>query len=211
MSEFHTTTSNWSENIEKVISQIGISCDSYKWMSIYTAKRNEYKYNILMYTSIITGPVSGVLSIFSSSETATMFVTVFSFLSGIISTIIKFSEFGEKATLYKSVAAKYSSLENNIKRQLSLNREDRVNAGEYLEWISRSYDELFSTTPLIPDDIYQRFEKSHSLNSDVPVKQNSVEVEVKEQSHKFTTNNKVEFNTYSDGKMKYEMARLFKN
>jgi hypothetical protein len=223
MSEFHTTTSVWTENIESVLSQIHKTCISYKWMSIATSKRNEMKYNVLMYISIVIGPLSGILSVFSESQTTGMFVTVFSFMSGVISAVIKFSEFGEKAALYKTIAAKYSSLQNNINRQLSLNKEDRVNAGEYLEWISRSYDELFSATPLIPDDIYHKFvdnkvvnnEDYTKKNSDVKVESNKVEhqlnMTIENGENKFATSHSIDFGQYSDGKMRYELARLAKS
>lgn len=201
MSDFNQIKiSNWNENIESVLSELGKTCSSYKWMNIETAKRNEFKYNLLMYSTIIIGPVSGILSVFSqdSSVITNMFITVFSFMNGVVSAIIKFSEFGEKASLYKGIAAKYSSLENNIKRQLSLDKTERVNAGEYLEWISRSYDELFSSTPLIPSDIYERFIVKEETKKETiePIK--------------LGNSYSIDFSRYSDGKMKYELARLAK-
>lgn len=206
--EFHTTTSDWSDTIENTIKDIGDSCLAYKWMNILCVKKNELKYNTLMYSSIVIGPVSGVLSAISNGEAPTLqiLVTVFSFLSGVISAIIKFSEFGEKAVLYKNAASKYSSLENNIKRQLSLARDDRVNAGEYLEWISTSYDELFSSSPLISDDVYEdwlAFAEENKIETKVIKRQatlNSVKTET-------TT----EITKYSEGKMRYEMGRLNKS
>jgi hypothetical protein len=163
--KFHTITSNWSDNIEKILKEMGESCLGYKWMNIHAAKKNNYKYNILMYISILIGPVSGVLSTQRETEFLQVIVTVFSFISGFISAIIKFSEFGEKAISYKTTASKYASLEGNIRRQLSLSREDRVNAGEYLEWVSTSYDDLFTASPLISDDIYQEWVKFAEKNN----------------------------------------------
>jgi hypothetical protein len=176
-------------------------------MNILSVKKNELKYNILMYTSIIIGPVSGILSAVSNGDnlpTLDILVTVFSFLSGVISAVIKFSEFGEKAISYKTAAAKYSSLENNIKRQLSLQRDDRVNAGEYLEWISTSYDELFSGSPLVTDEIYEEWIRF--------AKENNIETKIKQHAPLSTvkTETNVDLTKYSDGKMRYEMARLFR-
>jgi hypothetical protein len=205
--KFHTTTSTWSDSIENTIKDIGDSCLAYKWMNILSVKKNELKYNILMYTSIIIGPVSGILSAVSNGDnlpTLDILVTVFSFLSGVISAVIKFSEFGEKAISYKTAAAKYSSLENNIKRQLSLHRDDRVNAGEYLEWISTSYDELFSGSPLVTDEIYEEWIRF--------AKENNIETKIKQHAPLSTvkTETNVDLTKYSDGKMRYEMARLFR-
>ena len=245
--KFHTITSNWTDNIEKILKEMGESCLGYKWMNVYAAKKNDYRYSILMYISILIGPVSGVLSAVSTqnkTEFLQVIITVFSFMSGLISAIIKFSEFGEKATSYKATASKYASLEGNIRRQLSLSREDRVNAGEYLEWVSISYDELFSASPLISDDIYQewvKFAKENSIsvpkelgrvvvdNSSDKIAQLSTRaaVDVNKDEHKShievivqdrpvertrtaVDGSSIDLTKYSDGKMRYEMARLYR-
>lgn len=196
--KFHTVTSVWNDSIENTLKEICDKCLAYKWMNIFSVKKNQLKYNILMYTSIIIGPISGVLSTVSNTDNSiSILVTVFSFFSGVISAIIKFSEFGEKASSHKTAATKYSSLENNITRQLSLNRSDRVNAGEYLEWITTSYDELFSSSPFISDEIYYEWKIFSKENKITTGKEIEIKIE-----------NNVDIEKYSDGKMRYEMARL---
>ena len=95
----------------------------------------------------------------------------------------------EKVTEYKSLAAKYASLEHNINRQLSLDKSERVNPGEYLEWISSSYETLFARSPNVPLEA---------------VESEKIEVVIDK-------NKNVDLDTYADGKMKYELARLNKN
>lgn len=156
---FHTKTNIWTEKIEHTLREIGEFCTGYKWMNLYAAKKTLRKYNILMYSSIFIGPISGVLSAIASNyedkaEQLQVIITIFGFLSGVVSTIIKFSKLSDKSSSYKTVSAKYASLEGNIRRQLSLSRNERVNPGEYLEWISSSFDELFNSTPLVSDNIY---------------------------------------------------------
>lgn len=186
---FHTVTSTWTESIEKVIKDIGESCEGYKWMNIFAAKKTSRIYNILMYTLIFMGPLSGVLSTMSTvdekdnSKTIQIIVTILSFISGVISTVIKFSRFEQKSISHKTVASKYASLEGNIRRQLSLYRDERVNAGNYLEWVSISFDDLFISTPLISDEIYQKwveFAKQNGLH--IPEQLGNT-IEVAEVSH----------------------------
>lgn len=256
---FHTVTTHWTDKIEKTLKEIGESCTGYKWMNIYAAKKTLRKYNILMYSSIIIGPISGVLSAVAGkyedySDRLNIIITIFGFLSGVVSALIKFSKLGDKSTSYKSVAAKYASLEGNIRRQLSLIREDRVNPGEYLEYISKSFDDLFTSAPLLSENIYQEWVSYASKNGlTIPkelgkmIGDNDDENKIqklcsldkisintdrkseimetpkfeiiidKESTTKPLTPSKreniyqqnTEFNEYSDGKMKYEMARLF--
>jgi hypothetical protein len=213
-------------------------------MNIFAAKKNEKRYNYLMYLSIFLAPITGTLSAISSNEhydTLQILITTFSFLSGIISGIIKYSEFGEKSLSYKTIASKYASLEMNIRRQLSLPKQDRVNAGEYLEWITSSFDDLFSTAPLISDDIYSdwvSFAKDKNLNISKDIKnfekvavwneESGYEKKLEEiKTESSIENNSVESNVenkeleqtkidittqhFLDGKIKYEMHRLARN
>lgn len=170
---FPTVTSTWTETVEKVIKNIGESCEGYKWMNIFAAKKASTRYNTMMYCLIFIGPISGILSTLSvvvekdSSKTIQILVTIFSFVSGVVSTVIKYSKYEQKTSSHKAIAAKYASLEGNVRRQLSLCRNERVNAGDYLEWVSTSYDDLFTSTPLMPDDIYlqwAQFAKQNGLN-----------------------------------------------
>jgi len=156
--KFKTNTVVWSDKVEKVISDIQVSCEGYKWMNLYSAGQLETRFTILMYLLIVIGPISGILSSVATFDYQKYrdlqnVITVFSFLSGVLSAVAKFTKFQERCITHKSMASKYASLEANIRRQLSLNREDRVNAGEYLEWCSIMFDELFSSTPLMSPEI----------------------------------------------------------
>jgi hypothetical protein len=114
-------------------------------------------------------------------------------ISGIFSSIIKFSKLDHSIVQYKTIGAKYSSLEGNIRRQLSLDRIDRINAGKYLEWVSKSYVELVEATPILTDD-----GKPQEWSEITPKQTHSVIVDIAN----------LENSRYDDGKMKYEMLRL---
>lgn len=162
--KFNTTTSRWSTNIENVIKNIGEQSKGLKWMNLEAAKVSAFRHAVLTYSIIIIGPIAGVLSAIATpdnrgddtNKTFHVLVTLFSFINGIMGLAIKFARYDTKAESFKAVATKYASLEGNIRRQLSLYREDRVNAGQYLEWVSTSFDDLFASAPLIPDDIYDK-------------------------------------------------------
>ena len=51
---------------------------------------------------------------------------ILGFLSGVIVAILKYGKYDEVSTANKSAAAKYASLEANVRRQLSLYRSDRT-------------------------------------------------------------------------------------
>lgn len=150
----------WSPGIENVIKGIGETCQGYKWMNLFAAKKAKFRYDVLMYVVIVIGPISGILTTIATiydTKSLLIPITIFSFISGVFSSIVKFSRFEQRTATHKAIATKYASLENNIRRNLSLLPEDRVSAGEYLEWVSNSSDELFTAAPLIPDEIYDEW------------------------------------------------------
>ena len=151
---------DWNESIEKVVKNIGESSKGYKIMHITAARYAYFLYNYLMYLAIILGPLAGVLNtINTSTNLLWLEITAIgiSFTTGIIMTIIRFGNFEEKMNAHKSAAAKYTSLEGNIRRQLLLLKEDRIIAKEYVEWVSNSFDDLLNTSPLLSPHIYEKY------------------------------------------------------
>ena len=63
----------------------------------------------------------------------------------------KFNNYSEKSQSHLVASARYISLENNIKRQLLLDKNDRLPANEYLEWVMKNYDNLYMASPLIDE------------------------------------------------------------
>jgi hypothetical protein len=158
--EYENVETSWNDSIEKTVKNIGEMAKMYKLMHIHTAQKSYKIYNTYMYLSICVGPMVGVLSTIdsiisddSTSKITTMLITFLSFFSGILATIIKFGKFEEESSANKLAASRYLSLENNVRRQLSMFRKDRINAKSYVEWLSKSFDELFLASPLISNEI----------------------------------------------------------
>lgn len=163
-SERNIQTVSWDEGIEKRVKEIGEKAKGYKIMHIQEAHRISTRYNWLMYSGIILGPLAGLLSgigaIINPSSTPVEFPVAAAcagFISGIVVTVTKFGKFEEKSSHHKLAASKYTSLESNVRRQLILCRTDRVNAAKYLEWIGNSFDDLFLASPLVARSIYNEY------------------------------------------------------
>lgn len=203
---FHTTTKVWNKEIEQVIKEIEKSCQAYKWMNLEAVKRTTLIYNILSYSLILLGPFSGVLTSIDyncTDNTIQVCVIVFSFVSGVLGAVIKFGEYEEKISSYRAYVSKYTSLEGNIRRQLILSPEERVNAGEYLEWVSSSFDELFASSPLLPEGLYGKWEEHCKKREETGIKEVVIPVKPPIKDASFA-----DLNRYDDGKMRYELARL---
>lgn len=212
--EFSVKTSVWNEDIENVLKEIEGSCSNYRELCMASARYELRVYMALMYTMLIVSPLSGVLSTINldyQDRVIQIFIIFFTFVSSILSAIIKFSKFEQKSTSHQTFASKYASLEGNIKRQLTLQKDDRVNAGKYLEWVSGSYEELFASMPLLPlREIKSEIKSEIKLDTKgVPETKSPssplVSVKISNMGKDQTV---PDLNRYNDSKMKYEMARL---
>jgi hypothetical protein len=169
----------WNSKMEVVTRSIGENSQGYKFMHIRAAQTDMKYYEILMYLGIIMGPLSAVISGIGMSlrpEAPTTFPIISSivgFIAGILTTVVKFSKFDQVASAHKLAASKYTSLESNVRRQLSLPRDVRIDSMTYIQWLNTSYDELFLASPLIPDKIVEQYEKaSEETGISIPIRQN---------------------------------------
>lgn len=185
----------WSNKLEDVTRIVGENSQGYKFMHIEASRNNMRSYEIFMYLSICFGPLSAVITgigISLQPDAPTLFPIisgVVAFVAGIFTTIVKFGKFDQSASSHKLAASKYTSLESNVRRQLTLPRDIRIDSVNYIHWLNTAYDELFMASPLIPDIIVRRYNKN-ALKSGIstPTKQHNI----------ITINTDYENNTIAD-------------
>ena len=161
---------NWTGIMEKNVKEIGDKAKGYKIMHIQQAQKVSNKYKWLMYLGICLGPLSALLSGIGATLNPDAPVkfpiasACVGFIGGVVVAITKFGKLEEKSSHHKTAASKYTSLESNIRRQLILCRNNRVNAAKYIEWIGNSFDDLFMASPLINRKIYTNYVKIAKKN-----------------------------------------------
>jgi hypothetical protein len=211
----------WDDSIENAAKEIRNRSNIYKSMHIYSAQKANKLYNNFMYLSIVLGPTAGVLSGIitnfngDTQKVLSVLITILSFISGIVATILKFGKFDEESNANKLAASKYTSLENNVRRQLALSRTNRIPAKDYIDWINRSFDELFIASPLLSEEIFLKYEKK-AIKNGIRIRPQTSEDDVKDtlqllQKKSKTYNNIQDINHYDDGRMNYEMKRFLYN
>jgi hypothetical protein len=181
----------WTSNIEQSLKDLKELCDKYKKINILQSRKEARKYNILQYIMLFLCPISGVLSSIQN-QAVMVIIIITSFLTTGISSILKFSKFNQRATLYKSLGGKYSSLHLNIERQLNLQKEDRISAHTYFNWVCKEFDELYQLNPIIDGN-----------------KKDVEDVKIIVQKDDKKDDKKVDINdTFNDKKMNYELSRF---
>lgn len=158
----NSTEISWTNALEKGINLIRRKSQAYKILHIRSAKKMECLYNKLIYAAILTGPLAGLctgltLSLGCRYIWFDVAGTITSVLSGILVAISKNGEYEKKIELYRLSASRFSSIEENIRQVLTLERKDRPSALAYFEWINKSFRETFDASPLISGDVYQLY------------------------------------------------------
>ena len=233
----------WNEKLEEVVKDIGLNSQAYKKMHIVEAQNTNFIYTILMFCGIVTGPLGGIVSAIGSAlemsadSRVTIAEIILGFLSGIVVAILKFGKYDEVSNANKSAAAKYASLEANVRRQLCLYRKDRIEAKSYMEWLETKYAEIYSAAPLLPNNVFDSYsrqaeqfglkipeEYSETIEIDEIQEENQVNelsnsdviINVSESSKKTkiqrtNTMSKIpEINHCSDQMLNYEMKRMLR-
>jgi hypothetical protein len=153
----------WISGLENNVVQIGEKAVGYKIMHVKAAQNARRIFNWLMYTAILVGPLSGLLSGIGATLNPNVPTTfpILSACAGIVSGIlvvsVKFAKWEEQIEAHKRAAAQYTSLESNVRRNLAIPRCNRINAVKYIEWVGKSYDDLFNSCPLIPAEIFKGY------------------------------------------------------
>lgn len=184
----------WNCANEDVIKRMGESCQGYKLMHFYSTKFYSLLYTTLMYINLIVIPIIGTISTIDSilnlsSRQFSIIIAILSYITTILTAIIKFGKFNEKYESHKVAASKYASIETNIRNQLGLFRKDRVEGKDYLSWITKSADDLIQASPFIQNFIYKKYYNiSKNYNLTFPDRYNKFVITNKGEPKQFTEN-----------------------
>lgn len=143
----------WTDTIEASLEEIKQNSRMYKILNLQAMRATKRLHDVLMYLTIILSPIAGIITALSGTDVnrtvVTVFVIVFTFISGGLSSVVKFSKLEERLALHRIFVSKFASLQGNIGRQLSLQRSERADARLYLEIVSKAYEELFANMPIV--------------------------------------------------------------
>lgn len=217
--------SKWNTKIENVVADIYNKSLLYKSQHMKEAQNSYNKYSFFMIAVIIITPLAGSISVLkiildSDSYLFSIFSSILSFSAGIIVSVVKFAKYDEIGNSHKTATARYISLLNNVKRQLSLYRKDRISSNEYLQWLTNAFDELFISSPLLHADslldniddekliINEEDEECEKIKKDEDNEYKNIKIENKEEKDIESLLSTRDFNIYNDGMMTYQLNRL---
>ncbi len=173
-----SNNNGWTNQNEKTIKKINKICKKISNESKKYAMLYKNIHSTLMVSTMILTPLAGTLSTLSSvfSMSSSDYDHIFgisaaaiSFISSIGLSVLKFAKYNKLSINYTKIYTYYYSLNNNIKRQLSLEKKDRQDYLEYNKWISYHLENL--QTEMTKE--FQEFPELLKLNMDLNLKINN--------------------------------------
>ena len=77
--------------------------------------------------------------------------------------IVKFGNFDDMYNKNKEASISYHIIQNNANLQLILNKEDRMDAIKYIEWLQKKYEDTFEKSPLLSTSAYEENRRNDSV------------------------------------------------
>lgn len=159
---------NWNSTTEAIVTEIRDMSRRNRTLHIEAAARARKRFNILTIAGMITGPIAGVLAstkeiVCNTNHFTNATVISLSLLSGIIMSIVKFGNFDDMHNKNKEASISYHIIQNNANLQLILNKEDRMDAVKYIEWIQKKYEDTFEKSPLLSTSAYEENGRNDSV------------------------------------------------
>jgi hypothetical protein len=167
------TKLDWTKSTEELLVSWADIALCYTWIF----DKSYRNYNNINYTFtipiVILSTITGTLSMSLSSvvpESAFMtgqfVIGAVNIFIGILSTLQNFFRYAQQSELHLSATKDWAKLHRNIKIELSIERQYRKPAEEFVRYARQEYERLLNTRPVIPSQILNDFKRLYR-NSDV--------------------------------------------
>jgi hypothetical protein len=144
---------------------LGQRAGGYKWMHAQAARKFNRLYNWIGITAIIANVVATGLNVpyvVQCTDEYGWSKILALIIAAIVTAIMsyqQFRDFGDTKAQHIQSEANYGALYDTIKSQLERNANDRQNADDFIEWITKQFGDLKSSSPLIPIGILDTYRR----------------------------------------------------
>jgi hypothetical protein len=171
----------WSSQLEDIIAQEGEKCRGLSWLhtrgEALTSKYNTCVQVPVIILSTLAGTASvGSQTLFGGSSVSSTAIGLVSIGVGILNTLGSFFAFAKRSEAHRIAHLNYSKLSTRISIELSLPRDERMDAQPFLINIRETMERLAETTPMCPQSILDDFNKHFKdiTNIAVPAETNGL-------------------------------------
>lgn len=163
---------HWSNQLEDLIAQEGEKCRGLAWIHQHAEQEAGKKNNYIMLPVIVLSTLSGTASVgstalFGENSYSSIVIGLVSISVGILNTINSYFAYAKKSEAHRIAYLHYSKLFTWVSVELSLPRNERMNAEEMLKQLRGEMERLAETTPSPPPHILINFSKQFKEYKDV--------------------------------------------
>jgi len=167
------TKLDWTKSTEELLVSWADIALCYTWIfdkSYRIYNHINYRFTIpIVVLSTITGTLSMSLSTVvpeTALVTSQFVIGGVNIFIGILSTLQNFFRYAQQSELHLSATRDWAKLHRNIKIELSIERQYRKSAEEFVRYARQEYERLLNSRPVIPTKILDDFKRLYR-NSDV--------------------------------------------
>jgi len=152
---------SWHPRQEKLIKSWGEKCLGYRWILHRNAQHHSKINRNLSISNIALSTVSSLGTLLGTSmRGGNVLIYTFGFVNlfGVaVASVHKFLRSGEQYELNIQTSKQFSRLARDISLELSLEKEDRMDAVDYCNKVREEYDKIMDRVPEIPNWIIQEY------------------------------------------------------
>lgn len=173
---------NWSSQLEDILAREGERCRGLAWLHT-RAESLTSKYNAWIQVPVIVlSTLCGTASVGSSTlfdgdtKSSSIAIGLVSIGVGILNTLGGFFAFAKRSEAHRIAQLSYNKLASKISIELSLPRDERMDAESLLVHVRETMERLAETTPNCPENIINQFNHKFKDSKEIalPIEVNGI-------------------------------------
>jgi hypothetical protein len=173
---------NWSSQLEDILAKEGERCRGLAWLHT-RAESLTSKYNAWIQVPVIVlSTLCGTASVGSSTlfdgdtKSSSIAIGLVSIGVGILNTLGGFFAFAKRSEAHRIAQLSYNKLASKISIELSLPRDERMDAESLLVHVRETMERLAETTPNCPETIINQFNHKFKDSKEIalPIEVNGI-------------------------------------
>ena len=173
---------NWSSQLEDILAREGERCRGLAWLHT-RAESLTSKYNAWIQVPVIVlSTLCGTASVGSSTlfdgdtKSSSIAIGLVSIGVGILNTLGGFFAFAKRSEAHRIAQLSYNKLASKISIELSLPRDERMDAESLLVHVRETMERLAETTPNCPETIINQFNHKFKDSKEIalPIEVNGI-------------------------------------
>lgn len=164
----------YDTNLETLLKEQAEICES---MSILHReshnKFNKYTNAINIPVIVLSSVVGFATGIDINYENINVILGIFSVGIACIKSLDSYFQLGRRSETHRIVSLQYSQINKKIAIELALNRKDRMDPKDVLNFVRTDIKNLEEIAPLIPDDIIEEYKKKYP-HTEIEVKRPNI-------------------------------------